>query len=215
MQAQPPGGGRREAAWADLALCTLILAQSDPQVQTPAPLPRHTTLSHNSQRSGKPKTRNQLELGLSTTRARPDSSPLAPLAHAVAARNAVLAAAVLFGGHALTPGHDRGPAGGLQLRHRVRHQWRSTLSSCAVIYSIVVLQIKLAGRSAIAPVAGPQNSAPARTLETSQGLSPLPKQPVARVRCPTRLRAGRNRCRLNHLEEEEERQPWLTSRSAH
>ena len=49
------GGGRRKAVLAGLALCTHILAQSDPQVRTSAPLPRHTKLSQNSQQSGKPK----------------------------------------------------------------------------------------------------------------------------------------------------------------
>ena len=60
---------------AGLALCTHILAQSDPQVRTSAPLPRHTKLSQNSQQSGKPKKKIQLKLGTPPVE-RPDSPQL-------------------------------------------------------------------------------------------------------------------------------------------
>ena len=148
------GGGRRKAVLAGLALCTHILAQSDPQVRTSAPLPRHTKLSQNSQQSGKPKRKfssswahhqlsGQTAHSYSGQRRRCTSRGSLPLQHTSAFMP-------------LPPATTVVQRAGSSLVRTCVTTLRSTLTGLCRELRLVALQKILTGCSSLAAVAGHQ-----------------------------------------------------------
>ena len=123
-------------------------------------------------RAGSPK---KIQLKLDTLPDEQPDSPQATLANTGAARHTAHGrCSTPRRDHARAPGHHRGPAGGLQPRHRVRHDTEKHPDR--LVQGELHLQpCKYTGRLRHTGCCRrTSNSAPARTCRTSKGLLPSP-----------------------------------------